>query len=390
MGLIFNYNFIMSIFRITITTGFAMFAMFFGSGNLVFPIKIGIQSGNQFYLASLGLLLTGIIVPFLGLVSMVMYQGNREKYFGLLGKWAPFVLSLLMLSLLGPFGVIPRCIIVAYGGISLLWPEISFALFSGVFSVAIVISILQKNKFIPIVGTWLAPFKISGIVLIIIAAINQSPELSEVSIKDTNPVMMGLVEGYQTMDLLASFFFSIVIVEYLRTICSTKEQTLKISLAASCIGALLIAVIYMSFLAMGAYYSPHLVDLKPEQYLATIANLTLGKYATLILAITMFVSCLTTAASLSKLFAEFIQKDVMQSKISWGSAIFITIITSFLLSLTGFATISSILETILRYLYPALIILSISAIINLYVKVKMIKPLFWSSVAVSLVLSMFI
>ncbi|MFN8911974.1 MAG: branched-chain amino acid transport system II carrier protein, partial [Alphaproteobacteria bacterium] len=51
----------MSTFKITLTTGLAMFDMFFGSGNLVFHLKIGMQSGNQYMLASIGLILTGIM-----------------------------------------------------------------------------------------------------------------------------------------------------------------------------------------------------------------------------------------------------------------------------------------------------------------------------------------
>ncbi|MFN5382003.1 MAG: branched-chain amino acid transport system II carrier protein [Alphaproteobacteria bacterium] len=88
----------MSTFKITLTTGLAMFDMFFGSGNLVFHLKIGMQSGNQYMLASIGLILTGIMVPFLGLFNMILYQGNKDQYFGLLGRYGPFTLSLLMLS----------------------------------------------------------------------------------------------------------------------------------------------------------------------------------------------------------------------------------------------------------------------------------------------------
>ena len=378
----------MSKFKITLTVGLAMFAMFFGSGNLVFPLKIGIQVTDQYIPASLGLILSGVMVPFLGLLSMIVYQGKRDQYFGLLGKWAPFTLTLLMLSLLGPFGVVPRCIIVAYGGISLLWPEVSFILFSFVFSLAIILAIWQKNKFIPIVGKWLAPLKIGGIILIIGVAITESPPLIHVN-NDINPIYIGLIEGYQTMDLLAAFFFSITIIEYLHSICDSKEEAISISLAASIVSASLIAVIYIGFVALGAYYASDLAQVKPEQYLATIANLTLGKHATLILALTMFLSCLTTAASLSRLFAEFLQKDIAKNKISWPIAIVFTMLISFSLSLTGFATISSILSSILGYIYPALITLAITSILYKYTGFKAIKPLFWMSVAASLVYNLF-
>lgn len=48
-----------------IIAGFALFATFFGAGNLIFPPDIGLHTGNQWVLGSLGLLATGIILPIL-------------------------------------------------------------------------------------------------------------------------------------------------------------------------------------------------------------------------------------------------------------------------------------------------------------------------------------
>ena len=377
----------MNKYKISLTTGLAMFAMFFGSGNLVFPLKLGMQAGDQYLLASIGLVITGIIVPFLGLFSMIIYQGDKDKYFGLLGKLAPFILSLLILSLLGPFGVVPRCILVAYGGISLLLPETNFALFSFIFCLCIIASIRKRNKFIPILGKFLAPFKIMGIVLIIVAAIYHSPKLINLS-PAQNPIILGLHGGYQTMDLLAGLFFSITIIEYLRTVSSSKEEALKISFFSSIIAASLIGIIYIGFIVLGSFYAPSLAEARPEQYLAVIANLTLGKYAALILAITMFLSCLTTAASLSKLFAEFLQKDIAKEKINWNISILLTIAISYFLSLIGFQAISKLLGMILEFLYPALITLSVSSILFQYFKFKFIKQSFWLTIIFTGILKM--
>lgn len=376
----------MSKTKLILTTGLAMFAMFFGSGNLVFPIKIGTLANDDVTLSIVGLLLTGVLVPFLGLFSMIIYQGEHKKYFGLLGKYAPFILTMLILSLLGPFGVVPRCIIVAYGGFSVLTPNIPFALFSGIFSFTVIIAIWQKNKFIPIIGKYLAPFKIAGIALIIIAAIIQSPDLV-IDQSNINPLLLGLESGYQTMDLLAGLFFSATIVEYLSTICTNNTETRRISLAASTIGASLIAIIYIGFVLLGAYYKNSLLQIKPEQYLATIAHLTLGKYAAFILAITVFLACMTTAASLSRLFASFVQTDLTRKKLNWPISVLTTVTLSFLLSLTGFDTISRMLAMILTYIYPALITLAISSILHKYYGFKWVKECFWGSLIIALLYS---
>lgn len=373
----------MSKFRTITYTGLAMFAMFFGSGNLVFPLKIGIQTPNHYWMSSLGLILTGVIVPFLGLFGMILYGGDRKQYFGLLGSWAPFILSLFMLSLLGPFGVVPRCILVAFGGINILWPDISFVMFSFWFSSAIFLTIWQKNKFIPLVGKWLAPLKFNGIVIIIVVSIINAPTIINLS-DHAAPFKLGLMEGYQTMDLLAAFFFSITIIEYLKSICSTENEAIKTSFAASVIGSSLIAFLYVGLVVLGAFYSSQLKHIKPEQYLATISNLTLGKHATLILALTMCLACLTTAASLSRLFAEFLQKDVFKNKISWSWASILTVVIAFLLSFIGFTNISKVLGIILEFFYPALIMFTLTSILNKYSSFRHIKKTFWATVAITL------
>lgn len=372
----------MSHYKAILTAGLAMFAMFFGSGNLVFPLIIGVKTVDQYAVASLGLMVTGVLVPFLGLFSMVLFQGNKDVYFGLLGKYAPFTLSLLILSLIGPFGVVPRCILVAYGGISLVYPEIPLYLFSAVFVILIFFIIWRESNIVPIIGKYLGPLKIAGIIIIIIAAIMQSPQLMT-NDRLTDPFMLGITEGYQTMDLMASFFFSITVVEYLRRVCSSKVETLKVSLLACGVGAFLISSIYIGFIYLGAHYASDLINISPEKYLATIAQITLGEHAALILALTIFLSCLVTAACLVRIFAEFLRKDVTQEKFSWNLSISITLGISFILSLTGFSAIVSVLGSILVYVYPALIGLTIASILYHFYGFKWTKQVFWLTLVIS-------
>ncbi len=375
----------MTQYKAILTAGLAMFAMFFGSGNLVFPIMIGAKTADQYSIATIGLMLTGVMVPFLGLFSMVIFQGDKDKYFGLLGKFAPFILSFLILSLIGPFGVAPRCLLVSYGGISLLYPDIPVYLFGIIFVVLVYFIIFKQDKIVPIIGKILGPLKIAGIVLIIIAAIKDSPTLIKGNY-DGNPFIFGLVEGYQTMDLMASFFFSMTIVEYLKSISSSKEETLSLSLRAGFLGAILIAVIYFGFVYLGAHYSSQLANIKPEQYIVTIAELTLGRYATWVVSLTIALSCLVTASTLVKLFAEFLKKDLARDKLNWQISVILTLIVTFILSLIGFKTIAGFLASILVYAYPALISLSIASILNYYYNFKWIKETFWITLIVAAIL----
>lgn len=373
----------MSHYRAAFIAGLAMFAMFFGSGNLVFPLIIGMQSTDQYLTATTGLMLTGVLVPFIGLFGMVLYQGNIDRYFGLLGKYAPFILSLLILSLIGPFGVVPRCILVSYGGISLIYPQIPLYLFSVFFLVLVIFIIWQKDRVIPFIGKFLGPLKIGGLAVIIMAAILQSPKL--ISAPQAEPAFsLGLYQGYQSMDLMAAFFFSVPIVEYLRKACKSKQETIKVSLIASGIGAFFIAMVYVGLVALGAHYAADLALVNKEQYLATIAQLTLGDNAAWIVAMTIFLSCLATGSVLVQLFADFIRSDLAPKKLSWHWSIIITVIISFGVSLAGFTAIIGFLHYILTYAYPALMTLAVTAILHHFYDFKWTRQAFWLVIIVTI------
>ena len=65
----------------TLIIGFMLFAFFFGSGNLIFPPKLGFESGQFFIPAILGFILTGVGLPLVGLMIDLCCQ-QRRKTFG--------------------------------------------------------------------------------------------------------------------------------------------------------------------------------------------------------------------------------------------------------------------------------------------------------------------
>jgi LIVCS family branched-chain amino acid:cation transporter len=363
-------------FKIILTAGIAMFAMFFGSGNLVFPLELGVITGENYLAANIGFIISGVIVPFLGLYAVMLYEGDRARYFGLLGDKTALILTFILLSLLGPFAVVPRCILVAFGGVKILYPNLSLPLFSFIFSSIILFIIWEKNNFIPIIGKILGPIKIITIGVIIAAGIIFAPSVLEAS-TNTKPFSTGLLEGYQTMDLPAAFFFSVTIMAYLKSITSKKDEMLKLGIYSSLVGGSLIAIIYFLFCYLGAHYAPAITDTAPEEYLASITNLALGKSAAFIFAVTMLFACLTTASTLAKLYAEFIKTDICKDKISWHLSSAFVIALSFALSNAGFAWISKFLGGILAYLYPALIAFTAASILNHFRPFPYIKDLFW-------------
>lgn len=372
--------------KMVLTAGFAMFSMFFGSGNLVFPLLIGQQTASNYPFAILGLILTAVIVPFLGLLGMILYDGQTGKYFEKLGKVPSFLLIALMLSLMGPFGVVPRCITVSYGSVSILFPNLPYYVFSFAFCAAIVALIWRANRIVDLIGLFLTPFKIGGLMFLVIVGLWFGEPVPSAHLPAKVAFTGGLTLGYQTMDLMAAFFFSSTTVIYLRNNLEPnagRMTLLKLSLASSLIGAFILSLSYVGFVTLGAKYSSLLAIVQPEAMLAVIAQHALGQYALPIIGFTMTVACLATAVILSTLFVDFLREDVCQGKITRPQSIFLSLGITFCISLLGFAKICELLGAILEIAYPALIALAITNICNKLFDMKQGKLPFWITLALS-------
>ncbi|MBY0461556.1 MAG: branched-chain amino acid transport system II carrier protein [Alphaproteobacteria bacterium] len=358
-------------YKLVLTAGFAMFSMFFGSGNLVFPLLVGFETSDNYIYAIAGLLVTAVCVPFLGLLGMVQFKGDRKEYFSSLGKIPAFVLTLLMLSLMGPFGVIPRCITVAFGGLQLMIPNLSFSLFSLGFCILTGFLIWQRNRIVNIIGLVLTPFKLGSIVLLILVGLyfGGGPLPSLHSSKEA--FSFGFLQGYQTMDLVAGLFFACTIYEYLKTNLASlgsgeddERRLLKKGIYASLIGALLLSLVYIGFIMLGAEYAPFLKNIPPESMLVEIARHALGHYAVPIVAVTLAISCLATATVLTTLAVDFLQDDISKNRLNRSQSIVIILTVALAMSMLGFQSICSFLGTALAWIYPFLVVYALVQIIR--------------------------
>jgi LIVCS family branched-chain amino acid:cation transporter len=349
-------------FKLILTSGFAMFSMFFGSGNLVFPLLVGFKTGANYIYTTFGFLLTAVLVPFLGLLGVMQYRGDRHNYFSIIGKVPSFILSFLMLSLLGPFGVMPRCISVAFGGVQLMYPEFPLWIFSLIFCISVTILIWQPNKIVSIIGLFLTPLKLGSIATLIIIGLMVSSDPTEAVMMPIDSLWYGLHQGYQTMDLIAGLFFATTIYAYIKNNTATKAtdyNMMKWGIMASLTGAFLLSVVYIGFVMLGARYSQYLNGVAPEAMLSAIAKIALGKYSLPFMAILLAISCLVTATVLASLFSEFLHEDIFQKSFKRAISIILTMGLSFNMSLLGFDKICYFLSMILEWIYPLLIVFAL-------------------------------
>lgn len=375
-----------------LATGFAMFAMFFGSGNLVFPIVVGMESGGHLFLASIGILLTGVLVPFLGAFAILLFKGESNDFFKTMGKAATFWFPLLALSLMGPFGVLARCITVAHGSFFHLYPEIPLWAFSLVFLFFIFLAVYKESRVLSLIGEYLTPVLIAAMAVIAGFGIwyGMVPPVEEG--KAIKALTSGLSWGYQTMDLLAAFFFSSYVVHHLPSKLEQEggsKAVLSVFLRSAMVGAFLLSAIYVSMVALGALYQVPLQNVAQEQLLGAIANIAIGAYGGYVVCVAVVLACFTTAVVLASLFSDFLRERICNYKISPHFSMLITLLISFLVSTLEFAGIAKILGPILTTLYPAAIVLTVMAILNRLWGFKIYRSLVLLTFLITLLLNFF-
>lgn len=345
--------------------GFSIFSMFFGSGNLVFPLEIGIDSGFHWFIGFLGLLLTGVLLPFCGLFVIKLYKGSYKTFFAEAGTAGGILLPLFTLSLLGSFGVVPRCITVAHGGISYIFPQIPLIVFSLIFCGICFLICLRDQWMISILGKWLTPILLVCLCFLIGLGILKAPDINLEPIPPVTSFTSGFLRGYETMDLFAAFFFASLIFRQIQLLVPFPKDhgsIIKIALKPSLIGAGLLGIIYMGFVFLGAYYKPIVTGVAPELILPTIATYLMGKKAALLIGIIMTFSCLTTAVALNNIYARYLCSHLKAGERWFPGILVITTSISFCVSLLDFKGISAFLSPALELSYPSLIILTFLSI----------------------------
>lgn len=357
-----------------LATGLAMFSMFFGAGNVTFPLKVGEFAKNQNIWAICGLLITAVGVPFMGLISISLYDGNYKKFFGRLGQIPGFLIALVIMALIGPFGAIPRCIALSYSTTARFFPNVPINEFCLIACLVIFLLALRKNRIVDILGYFLTPILLGSLIVIIFKGFLYSTPATPAPITPSESFLTGLKEGYQTMDLLGAFFFSSIVIGCLKQNPEVRDdpdpkKLLSLMIQSSFIGAALLSLIYVGFSFVASFNAAYLEQAASDQLIVEIALKVLGPYAGPIACVAVALACLTTAIALSCIFAEFVHYDLTLGKVGYVLALIITLFISYFISVLNFSEIVKYLTPILQVLYPALIVLSI---VNL--KHKFMKP----------------
>lgn len=375
-----------------LAAGLALFSMFFGAGDLIWPLILGGASGDKNFFAMLGLLITGVSLPLLGLIAMMLFQGDYHAFFGRMGKWPSIAVIFIVQIILGPVGSIPRLITLSYATLKPYLPEMSLIVFSVLASLLILAFTLKPRKVVQLLGLVLTPMLLLSLGAILVLGFISHPSPETIHLKNSEAFVSGIKVGYNTLDLIASFIFApLVLSHFLMEGESFSSQAGKMAifrkmLKASLLAAGLLCCMYIGLTYVASYYTPVLGEgVKPEERLSAISMYLLGPYGAFISCLAVAMACLTTAIPLVSIFANYLKKDIMFNKGGSVLPLLITLALSSLLANLGFMGIANMLSPFLQVLCPSLIVLSLLNICHKLYETRVPKVPVFATFALSTV-----
>ncbi|MBF5026520.1 branched-chain amino acid transport system II carrier protein [Planobacterium oryzisoli] len=352
--------------KTSFTLGFALFAMFFGAGNLILPPLIGVKAGENWLYAVAGFFTTGIVAPFLGVITIVL---NGVKFTDLGTKVNPVVVSILALLIMlciGPLVAIPRTGATTYEvGIQPLLPGMNSVLFSIIFFSLVFLLTVSKSKIVDLIGNILTPFLLVSLGLLVLVGVFNAENASLKS--DLTPVtsfVYAFHEGYQTLDVLASVVFAgIIIGAAIEKGYTQANERFKITLKAGLISMSALLFIYGGLIYLGAHAGYNFdADISRTDLLLNISRNILGVSGTLVVSTAVAMACLTTAIALCAAMGSFVE-EFTSGKIKYGWAVALTCIFSGYFSIHSVDEIISYAVVILGFVYPITFTLILTVLI---------------------------
>lgn len=354
-------------FKNYLAIGSMLFGLFFGAGNLIFPVLMGQLSGKNYVPALIGFLITAVGMPFLGVLA-VGYSKSEDllDMTKKIGRGYGYFFTICLYLTIGPFFALPRLSTTSFevglsSNISADKMRIALLLFTFIFYLVALILALKPNKIMTYVGKVLNPiFLVVLSILLIFAFIKPMGVASLQPITESyiaSPFSKGFVEGYNTMDVLAALAFSVIVINSIRHIgVDEPKKIVKYTIKSGVVTVILMSVIYGSLVYMGA---TSLGVLKPAENggiaLYDISRHFLGNMGQILLATIVTVACLKTAVGLITACSEVFNK--IFPKVSYKKFAVSIALVSFIISNVGLSQIIKLSLPVLIFLYPLSIVM---------------------------------
>lgn len=345
-----------------------LFGLFFGAGNLIFPVSMGQQAGSRMLPAAIGFCITGVGLPLLGVAAMGISESKSLFHMSsFVSRGFAYFFTCALYLTIGPLFAIPRTATVSFQvGIAPAAPEnlrpMLLAVFSVLFFAAVLFFSLRPSKILTWVGKILNPlFLLFMAVLIITAFLNPMGSASQAEVSGQyaqHSFFTGFLEGYNTMDALASLAFGIVLIEVIRQLGVTDPVKVSAcTVKSGFFSTIPMALIYFCLTLLGAQSVQKLgISTDGGTALYLIARHYFGSAGGVFLGIMITFACLKTAIGLvtscSRAFSEMFPR-------LWSYKVFAILFSlfSFGVSNVGLSAIIQFSLPVLMLLYPMTIVL---------------------------------
>lgn len=351
-----------------VTTGLAIFSMFFGAGNLMYPLRIGALSGDQTIWGLLGFLTTAACLPVLGLFAMILFDGDYKAFFNRLGSNAGSIVIFMSMLIIGPLIAIPRIVTLSHTMTAPFIPieflkTISWEsslVFSIIFLGITFLLTYRENNIVDVLGNIISPLLLGALAIIIGKGCWLAGSTTHNNAAISENFLRGFTIGYETLDLLGAIFFSSIVVTILRKTAGkdveyNQRGLALISLKSGILGGSLLALVYIGMSLLGMYYGQG-IDVNSGELFRIVSFNILGDSGTLVIATAVLMACLSTAIALAAVIAEYIQYEICKNTIGYVPALLITLLACLPLCIAGLDNVLLLTGGPICYIgYPVII-----------------------------------
>ncbi len=346
--------------------GGALFSMHFGAACMLFPVQWGKDAGTALWPMFIGILLSGVILPYFGYLALVKGNGTflsiTQKLSGGFGTW----FAALTIFVIGPLYMVPRMSAAAWAAIVQITgldtdsylPAIAFAV---VFYLITYWFVSSPAKVIDKIGNILFPVLIIVVTAVIVKSIASpisdtwaAPSFSQ------NPVVHGFLEGYATADLQCALLFGIIVVQGIRNAGIEEKSINRNLIRIGIVGLGLLMITIIGHMIAGAN-TGGTIDLTLSALYTQMVLELWGSFGGILFNIALIAAALTTAVGAVSSTSE-IWEEILHSKnervFTYRNFCIASCALSCVVSFADLDSIVKVIGPVLDACYPAAIVIA--------------------------------
>lgn len=338
--------------------GAALFSMFFGAGNMIFPPYLGLKAGKEwllgfssYYLADIGLALVAIF-------AQIRNRGYK-KLLRPLGNRMSSILIFIVILCIGPIISIPRTAATTFElSVISLVPGFNMIVFYIIFFLVVLFLCIRRSAVVDIIGKILTPVLFIGLLFLIIKGILDPLGTISLPSRSESIIADGIEAGYQSMDFLAAIIFGVFILNSTAERGHTAEKAqAKVAAGAGIVAGIGLLIVYFGLTYLGATvssaYNMHIS--RTELLIAIINGLLPGKVGIIFFAVIAALACISTAIAITSAAAEYFS-EISKNKLRYEFAVVLICLFGGVISCLGVEQLIKLASPILSFIYPPIFV----------------------------------